>query len=255
MKAYIIFTLAVATIFSGCVSQRNTSSVPTTTDNNLNSDTTSNEQYYWLAYHVTQCNDRPWQGATEETIAEYYEVNESVVISDIKLASAPRDFVTCQACGCPTGETLYLQVDDANRDVLLNLGFIEDEIDPTTLSNFSSENELTQLKEPAPEESVEEQVENDDTEFADGILQDEDREYVEFDTQLQQQATAIQAALAIYYDQYNGYPASLTELDENILSLSEDDLLGITYTPIGTVPSSYYDLRLEYSTGAEILNP
>ena len=80
---------------------------------------------------------------------------------------------------------------------------------------------------------------------------DNDVEIVERDIVLETIREDLQSKLEAYKSQYNYYPETL-----DALTFDEDlDLTDVTYTPIGTVPSNYYDLSIVFSTGKQIYNP
>lgn len=81
-----------------------------------------------LGYAQTQCAD-PWgYGADGSDVAVEYAVRDffastGVVINGVSIHGTAQPVVSCAACTCPTGKTIYALVDSTNTAALTRLGF------------------------------------------------------------------------------------------------------------------------------------
>lgn len=254
--------------------------------------TTADAQTYWLDYALTQCNEAPWGKTTEpQVVTDFYSA--TITVFAVEVTPPTAGMVFCSACGCPTGTVVSIQTDSAGQTYLLEQGFtttgealdsatfieteptvVVDTVSPaastttTTADSVVAVNSNTVVEVSTATTTATEPVEDDVTtpiavevpaatseavpveEVAIAEI-DTDADVVlsEADANLQERAKQVEAALADYYSQYGSYPDELTVLQLSV------DLTSITYTPIGALPASYYDLAIAYTTGAEILNP
>lgn len=76
---------------------------------------------YWLESEDKENQDYPvWQLRKFGIVKDYY-AEQNIKIHSIK--SEITQEVVCKACSCPTGETLYLQVYDAEVEKMEGLGY------------------------------------------------------------------------------------------------------------------------------------
>ena len=86
----------------------------------------------WVEIDPIQCGGNPWeiwqseQGVAydmseSDIIKLYYREKENIEISEVK--SKQTHEAVCLACNCPTGDTLYLLVDDLSVQKMLTLGY------------------------------------------------------------------------------------------------------------------------------------
>lgn len=253
-KKYWSFYLIIALlIFSGCKTAAPNSDTAVT-----NKIVNKPESTEWLYYYQTQCNDYPWgdtrstdpsapEQALADSIIEYYETQYDVTILAVDVMPPADNFISCQACGCPTGTVIKVKVNEADEATLLDLDF-----ETTNLESDSeaSTNTNTVIEvEPENSEDTTGTVESTNVTTETEVVNDDVVTKTPEDNDLQTRATQVQAALKDYYSEHSNYPLTLDDLN------LDTNLDGITYTSIGTEPAQYYDLRLEYSTGPEILNP
>ncbi len=265
----LILPLAVAAIFSGCV----------TPWRSYENSTGQIQQSYWSEYYLTQCNESVWGEDTAEQVISYYQSNYDITIETVEFIQAQDDFVSCSACGCPTGDVVKVQTNFADRLELLELGFVKDGetmpiVEDTRITEDTENTESTSAEggsasggeviEDAGITENEEGAENtevlknanvnektpveinDATTTTDAAPTEPTAE----DKTLEDKAAQVQQALVDYYSKNKNYPEKLDQLGVDL-----GDLTGINYTPIGTVPASYYDMTVEYSTGKITINP
>ncbi|MDP3970450.1 MAG: hypothetical protein Q8P90_02020 [bacterium] len=230
-------------------------------------DVLGEEQIISLSYHPTQCNNNPWKPDSEIDargeaiiVETYYQMTHDIDLKEVEVQMAPADYRSCSACGCPTGDVINVQVAEADRNAMLDLGFIEGKFDESVITiNESTEADNieiiteVEIKDDEDEDITEEVADIEaetEVEIIDGTNDVAEVEPTGADGQLKVVVESVQKSLQTYYDENGAYPESLLNLE-----LSEEDTVGITYTPIGTVPAKYYDLSVEYSTGREVLNP
>lgn len=231
-----------------------------------------------MEYALTQCNSAPWGKSTEpETVTEYYST--TITVHAVEVTPPEAGMVFCQACGCPTGTVVSIQTDGAGQTYLLEQGFTQagEALDGslsinqttttanqtinsdtnTTIVTNSNKADTTKTTEALPADFVADNTtatepETDTVEIEAELPDVEpvvEEPLSEADANLRDRATQVVSALTEYFDQFGSYPEDLTVLQLQV------DLTGITYTPIGALPASYYDLAVAYTTGAEILNP
>lgn len=268
MRKQLLQTSVFVGVFSAMLVLTGCTQSVTNSNTNTAVTTLAEPTQYELVYYPTQCNTVPWfyvdtdtagietSGAGDQ-LTIYYADTYDVAISAVEFGSLGTDVAVCQACGCPTGATVTVTVNTiTERDTLLDLGFqdadtAEQNIVPLIegIPRLNTEETVTtESIETTNEETTSEEV----TETSEEIANDTSTEIIptEQDQALEVTAERIQASLVEYYAEQGAYPAELSEL-----LLSDLDTTGITYTPIGTVPASYYDLAVEYSTGSVVLNP
>jgi len=218
--------VAIALCVTGCQLQPITSQVTNTTavmNNSVTNIAVTNA--YTLKYRPTQCETLPWGNVSDETaITNYYLANYNVVLDAVEVTAAPAGFVSCQACGCPTGQTIIVTTNTAGKAILKADDFIPEVVTPST---------------PPIEDPVQTTDATNDTTEPDLSADDQ---------ALRDQAQLVQSYLKEYFQTHQAYPNDLTDL-QNV------DLTGIHYTPIGTTPATYYDLSVDYSTGKVVVNP
>ncbi len=226
----------VAIFVTGCQTQSVSSSHTNQTNTIVAAD-------YWLNYFPTQCNITPWGDTLEErTIIAYYEAL-GVNVESVEVTPQSVTFVSCAACGCPSGETISIQTDTAGKAILLENGFVEEDAVNTVMNtntNVTSTTESSGNTDAA------------DTTTNEAISESETVEEItlsEADASLLARAEQLQKELKIYYGSHGSYPDDLTGLNTTV------DTAGLTYTPIGVTPADYYDLSVDYSTGRVVLNP
>lgn len=158
-----LFTLLSILLFVGCQAGEPTLapspfSTPTPTRTpkpTLNiPDLPSEEGKTWLETDPIQCGENPWEKFWEENeekvpemcsnqcetaeekvdwkcqvaclIREYYS-RQGVDIFDIRMISFEEKFGTpipiCEACCCPSGSTIYLQVSNSDVDTMLQMSY------------------------------------------------------------------------------------------------------------------------------------
>ncbi|MBI4407409.1 MAG: hypothetical protein HY565_02830 [Candidatus Kerfeldbacteria bacterium] len=211
--------------------------------------TNTEPQTYWVSYYPTQCNLAPWGDTLETTaITDYYTTTVGVTVYSIEVTPPAVGFISCSACGCPTGQQIALQTDATGKATLLEHGFVEEElvvVDENLGITEDTETGITEDSEEASEDA-EEISEDTETEITEETIE---AELSAEDAALQTRAELVQSALTDYYSQHGAYPDSLADLTVQL------DATGMTYTPIGVTPADYYDLSVEYSTGKVLLNP
>ncbi|MBI2415812.1 MAG: hypothetical protein HYV33_04080 [Candidatus Kerfeldbacteria bacterium] len=223
---YLKLSIGLTLVFMGAACQ------PTTVTTSSN--TTSTASTVLLYYHPTQCNANPWMqqyrdaAANDEaaTITAYYQQQHTIALLAVTVERAPAGFISCQACGCPTGERITVEVNSIDQNRLLDLGF------------------TTQANDPAPVNEVK-PISNSNSTTTENVA----TELSTADQALQIRAQILQQALADYKTTYQYYPTQLTDVAGTV------DTTGITYTPIGSTPANYYDLTVDFSTGRQVLNP
>lgn len=223
------------------------------------------QQTYWAEYYETQCNKSVWGEDTADQVISYYQTNYDITITAVEFVEATDDFIACSACGCPTGQVVRVQTNFQDRIQLLELGFVKDgEAMPvvTAETSVDEEDKDTGITENAENTEDTEVVKNtnkninsdnaDPVEINDATTTTNPAptEPTPEDKTLQEKATRVQQALVEYYAKNKNYPEKLDQLGVDL-----GDLTGINYTPIGTVPASYYDITVDYSTGKVTLNP
>lgn len=238
---------------------------PNTTTNIDN--TSDDVQIYWMEYALTQCNIAPWGKSTEpEVVTEYY--SNIITVHAVEVTPPEVGVVFCQACGCPTGTTVSIQTDVAGQTYLLEQGFTAagEALDSALFINSvtTAESQLADSTVPVTSTTTvtTNQTINSNTNSTEPVTVTDNAEtelldaepvvaetLSEADASLRDRSTQVVNALAEYYGQYGSYPDDLAVLQLAV------DLNGITYTPIGALPATYYDLAVAYTTGAEILNP
>lgn len=88
----------------------------------------------WVARNTTQCAD-PWHKYYDDrtpvalkpnqTLVDYFFEENGIVILDREdLPNPDQSQVTCEACGCSSGLTLYLKVNTADVGKLNQYGFL-----------------------------------------------------------------------------------------------------------------------------------
>lgn len=260
LSAFVV-VFSAGLVLTGCAQSVN-NTYNTVTNKNSNTALAEPTQYE-LVYHPTQCNTVPWFYADTDTsdagdqLTIYYADNYDVNVTAVEFGSLGTDMAVCQACGCPTGTTVTVTVETTmERDTLLELGFqdtdtAEQNIVPLIegIPRLKTETNTNTVEDEVTEESVTtESIETTNEETQE--VTSEEIIPTEQDQALEVTTERIQASLAEYYAEQGAYPEELSEL-----LLVDLDTTGITYTPIGTVPASYYDLAVEYSTGNIVLNP
>ena len=210
--------------------------------------TTTTTETFWLNYYLTQCNDNPWESATatprtttEQAVADYYQTTYDITIFAVEVTPPQPGILTCQACGCPTGTVVSVQVDATGREALLEAGFTEDDVADELGADALREDTTATVSIAKMVPSTLAPTTDDDVAEVTVVIPE--------DQTLQERVDTVQQVLAEYYQQYGDYPATLADLSVAI------DSTGITYTPIGSLPADYYDLSVEYSTGKVVLNP
>jgi hypothetical protein len=237
-------------LLAGCII------TPTTTSNNA-----TVTQTYWLDYALTQCNTAPWGKTTEpDIVSTYYASTLTVFAVEVTPPTAGMYF--CSACGCPTGTVISIQTDTAGQAILLEQGFTdaaatEEALGNSLLAPDMNATATTTTVTPAIVASdsntsadIAVTVTPVITEVNDTVTEESmPTNLTGSDIGLYDRADQVETALADYYTVHGSYP-------EDIATLGlVTDLTGITYTPIGALPASYYDLAVVYTVGAEILNP
>lgn len=256
---YILFLSACLSVgvLAGCTMPWNTSTTSTA----------QIQETYWSEYYQTQCNKNVWGEDTAEQVTAYYQTNYGITIIAVEFVDAADDFIACSACGCPTGTLVKVQTNFEDRLKLLELGFVHEGDAAPVVSDTTNVNSNTTVSLDTPpdtntNESVATEVTttntnstvteepaipvNDVTTTTDTVP----TELTSEDLLLQETVERVQKALTNYYSEHNNYPEKLDQLGEDF-----GDLTGINYTPIGTVPSTYYDLTVDYSTGKVTVNP
>lgn len=224
---FLLTTLALTA--TGCTVWPTPSANTNTTGNANNSNisntanTNTTAQTYWLNYSLKQCATAPWGNNLETaTISSYYQDTFDITVYNVAVTPPPEGLFTCQACGCPTGTTVSLETDAAGRAILLQNDFTEADANVSTT-------------EPVPDAAVVAQASNSNLTPA--------------DAQLRERSERVEIALSDYYAAHVAYPDNL-----EVLSL-DVDATDLDYTPIGSLPASYYDLVVSYSTGPVTINP
>lgn len=261
----IVTVLTSSLLFAGCV-------MPWASTNNVVGEI---QQTYWAEYYETQCNKSVWGEDTADQVISYYKQNYGITIEAVEFTEAADDAISCTACGCPTGQAVRVQTNLQDRIQLLELGFVKDgEAMPVITAETSVDEKNERITEDAETtedtESVKntndvetvpvenENTKNTSSDNADAVEINDattttDTAPVEptaEDKTLEDKATRVQQALVEYYAKNKNYPEKLDQLGVDL-----GDLAGINYTPIGTVPASYYDITVNYSTGKVTLNP
>lgn len=263
MSKLILLALALGLIVSGC----SVSQIDRPDESNANPE--GIRKTYWAEYHETTCNVSPWGEDTAEQVIAYYSDKYSITIPVVEFVEEFDDNISCGECGCSTGKVMRAQVSLDNRKRLLELGFTKDQSEslnyvdyPTTSVNTNDDVEEAEIMTEEIIDALSDDNTNEDleetTEEIVEIISDETMTETETteveptgaDRDAEEIANQIQAALSLYFTEHGNYPVELAELE-----LGTTDLTWFTYTPIGTVPSKYYDLAVNYSTGKVILNP
>lgn len=250
MKLFRVITVLTSSLlFTGCVMPW-TATVMTTGQI---------QQTYWAEYFETQCNKSVWGEDTADEVITYYKSNYNIIIEAVEFTEAVDDIISCTVCGCPTGRIVRVQTNLQDRIQLLELGFVKDgEVMPVINSEISVDVEDVRITENAENTEDTEVVKNtNDVEKVPVEINDAttttDTPPVEPTTEdktLEDKATRVQQALVEYYAKNKNYPEKVDQLGVDF-----GDLAGINYTPIGTVPASYYDITVNYSTGKVTINP
>lgn len=95
----------------------------------------------WVADDPVQCLGNPWEvdwlksnddrygdyprnddSQTKAIIKDYYS-KQGIAVFDVQFADFPPGTVVCEACYCPAGYTLYIQVDESSADKMKSLGY------------------------------------------------------------------------------------------------------------------------------------
>lgn len=225
------------------------------------------QQTYWAEYYQTQCNKSVWGDGTADQVISYYQTNYDITITAVEFVKATDDFVACSACGCPTGQVVRVQTNFQDRITLLELGFVKDGeamtvVEGSGITENAENTEGTEvIKNTNDVETVpveKENIKNTNSDSVDAVeindatttTNSAPAEPTAEDKTLEGKATQVQQALVEYYAKNSNYPEKLDQLGVDL-----GDLTGINYTPIGTVPASYYDITVDYSTGKVTLNP
>lgn len=268
MKFFRVITVFISSLlFAGCV-------VPWASTNMVVGEI---QQTYWAEYYETQCNKSVWGEDTADEVIGYYKSNYNITIEAVEFTEAADDAISCTDCGCPTGQVVRVQTNFQDRIQLLELGFVKDgeavpvissttavdeENKDTGITESTENTEGTEVikntndVETVPVENENKKntkSDNADTVEINDATTTTDTPPVEptaEDKTLEDKATRVQQALVEYYAKNKNYPEKLDQLGVDL-----GDLAGINYTPIGTVPASYYDITVDYSTGKVTLNP
>ncbi len=75
----------------------------------------------WLEIEIKESSDYPKWNVRQFSIIMNYYAQLDIKIHDIKTERTQE--IVCQACSCPTGETLYLLVYDAEVEKMHGLGY------------------------------------------------------------------------------------------------------------------------------------
>lgn len=251
---HILLALTTSILLSGCTT-------PWTSSNNVVGEI---QQTYWAEYYETQCNKSVWGEDTADEVITYYKTNYDITIQSAQFTEATDDVISCTACGCPTGQVVRVQTNFQDRIQLLELGFVKDGeampiVEDTGITESTEDEENTEAVnntndvETVPVENKNTNSDNADPVEINDATTTTDTPPVEptaEDKALEDKATRVQQALVEYYAKNKNYPEKLDQLGVDL-----GDLAGINYTPIGTVPASYYDITVDYSTGKVTLNP
>lgn len=249
MKNIRLFTLIITSfIVSGCVMPWADSS----------ESVGEIQGVYWAEYYQTQCNANPWGEDTAENVTSYYETNYDVAVLGVEFIEQEVSNTSCNACGCPTGKTLKVQTSFEDRLTLLELGFVHEGEAPVVIdttvdavSNATPNEVNINLSDTAIDSTTTPDIDLDTVvNDATTTIGDEPTEPTPEDITLEEKVTLVQQALANYFSQHKNYPETLNDLGVDL-----GDTTGLNYTPIGSVPSSYYDLTADYSTGKVTINP
>lgn len=229
--------LITLSLVAGCV-WPTAQITPSSSENSTN----GTAETYWLDYALTQCNTAPWGKSTEpEIVTDYFSTNITVFAVEVTPPTAGMIF--CQACGCPTGTIVSIQTNAAGQVYLLEQGFTAagTALESSTITNTN----VT----PATSTTSTTNAQISNTAVEEPAVDIVEIQLSESDANLRDRAEQVEAALTNYYIKAGSYPEDISALQLTV------DFTGITYTPIGSLPASYYDLAVAYTTGAKIINP
>lgn len=91
-----------------------------------------NANEIWMSYDETKC-ENPWnfnwfQKPTEEQILSAIKSDLSgkeITVLEIRSSFPEKDFMSCEACNCPTGKKYYVRINKSEIEKLKALKFIE----------------------------------------------------------------------------------------------------------------------------------
>ncbi len=87
------------------------------------------EEKGWYQYDGTQCadvwDDEVVSGSTEQLAVQEYLIGVGIEINQVDIRQAPRQFVTCEACTCTSGDVIRVKLRNKKEDAeaIIALGF------------------------------------------------------------------------------------------------------------------------------------
>lgn len=82
----------------------------------------------WYVYAETQCAD-PWETGIGNSLEEVrnavenYVEDQGICVREVELIDSEPGFISCQACGCPSGRGIRLKGETEDEAIFTDIGF------------------------------------------------------------------------------------------------------------------------------------
>ncbi|MBS3092951.1 hypothetical protein J4456_00020 [Candidatus Pacearchaeota archaeon] len=89
----------------------------------------------WVSIMPKQCNN-PWESSNGNENSQLRNYLEKKDIRAYSIVKIKKDIITCSACNCPRGDTIYILIDEDDFKKINKLGFMK-----SASPNYSIEKE------------------------------------------------------------------------------------------------------------------